>query len=87
MRPKLPIRECALLLLLTCLFRSPALCILYRRIQHTGTLHCRVTHLEAERLDATREEREAFRRMLLEEVERQARKKNVHVKLPDGRQI
>ncbi len=48
---------------------------------------CRVTQLEAERLEETREDREAFRRMLLAEVERQAREKNVHIKLPDGRQL
>ena len=47
----------------------------------------RVTQIEAERLEETREEREAFRKMLFEEVERQAREKNVHVKLPDGRQL
>ncbi|KAK9834203.1 hypothetical protein WJX81_007847 [Elliptochloris bilobata] len=47
----------------------------------------KVTQIEAERLEETREEREAFRRMLLEEVERQAREKNVHIKLPDGRQL
>ena len=48
---------------------------------------CRVTQIEAERLEETREDREAFRRMLLAEVERQAREKNVHIKLPDGRQL
>ena len=77
----------ALLFLLPCLLKRFALFVPYRHIQHTGTLHCRVTQLEAERLDATRDEREAFRRMLLEEVERQARKKHVHIKLPDGRQL
>jgi len=46
-----------------------------------------VTQLEADRLEETREDREAFRRMLLAEVERQAREKNVHIKLPDGRQL
>ncbi len=69
------------------MLKSFALIVPYRRIQHTGTVHCRVTQLEAERLDSTRDEREAFRRMLLEEVERQAREKNVHIKLPDGRQL
>lgn len=46
-----------------------------------------MTQLEADRLEETREDREAFRRMLLAEVERQAREKNVHIKLPDGRQL
>lgn len=46
-----------------------------------------MTQIEAERLEETREDREAFRRMLLAEVERQAREKNVHIKLPDGRQL
>ena len=52
-----------------------------------GALRSRVTQIEAERLEETREDREAFRKMLLEEVERQAREKNVHIKLPDGRQL
>lgn len=52
-----------------------------------GALDPRVTQIEAERLEETRDEREAFRKMLLEEVERQAREKNVHIKLPDGRQL
>ena len=46
-----------------------------------------MTQIEAERLEETREDREAFRKMLLVEVERQAREKNVHIKLPDGRQL
>ena len=46
-----------------------------------------MTQIEAERLEETREDREAFRKMLLEEVERQAREKHVHIKLPDGRQL
>lgn len=43
---------------------------------------CRVTELEAQRLDESKEEREAFRRMLREEVERQAREKHLNIKLP-----
>jgi len=70
-------------------------CVLDSRTSHTqltGTPlslspACRVTQLEADRLEETREDREAFRRMLLAEVERQAREKNVHIKLPDGRQL
>ncbi|BDA44132.1 hypothetical protein COCOBI_05-3160 [Coccomyxa sp. Obi] len=43
----------------------------------------KVTEIEAQRLEETREEREAFKRMLREEIERQAREKNVSIKLPN----
>ena len=43
---------------------------------------CRVTQIEAERLDESREEREAFKRMLREEVERQAQEKHIEIHLP-----
>ena len=45
----------------------------------------RVTQLEAERLDESREEREAFKRMLREEVERQAQEKHIKIHLPDDK--
>jgi len=41
-----------------------------------------VTELEAQRLDETREEREAFRNLLRSEIERQAREKHIDIKLP-----
>eukprot|EP00884_Botryococcus_braunii_P017917 jgi/Botrbrau1/4809/Bobra.0325s0029.1 len=41
-----------------------------------------VTRLEAERLEQSREDREKFKRMLLEELERQAREKNLKLRLP-----
>jgi hypothetical protein len=41
-----------------------------------------VTELEAQRLDETREEREAFRTLLRSEIERQAREKHLDIKLP-----
>lgn len=41
----------------------------------------RVTELEAERLEETKEEREAFRKMLKEEIEKQAKEKNLDIKL------
>lgn len=43
----------------------------------------RVTEIEAQRLEETREEREAFKKMLREEIERQAREKNVSIKIPN----
>lgn len=45
----------------------------------------RVTQLEAERLDETREDREAFKRMLREEVERQAQEKHLKIHLPQDK--
>ena len=42
----------------------------------------RVTELEAERLEETKEDREKFQRMLRAEVERQAKEKHIKVKLP-----
>ena len=45
----------------------------------------RVTQIEAERLDESREEREAFKRMLREEVERQAQEKHIEIHLPDDK--
>lgn len=47
-----------------------------------STWACRVTELEAQRLEETREDRDAFRRMLREEIERQAKEKNIEIKLP-----
>ncbi len=46
-------------------------------------LLCRVTQIEAERLEESREAREAFKRMLREEVNRQASEKHIQVHLPD----
>lgn len=43
----------------------------------------KVTEIEAQRLEETREDREAFKRMLKEEIERQAREKNVSIKVPN----
>ena len=45
----------------------------------------RVTAIEAERLEETREEREAFLRNLRTEIERQAAEKHVTVHLPDDK--
>ena len=45
----------------------------------------RVTELEAERLDETREEREAFQAMLRAEIERQAKEKHLAIKIPEKR--
>jgi Arc/MetJ family transcription regulator len=45
-------------------------------------LPARVTELEAQRLEETQEDREAFRKMLRDEVERQAREKNIQIRLP-----
>jgi len=44
-----------------------------------------VTAIEAERLEDTREEREAFLRNLRSEIERQAAEKHVTVHLPDDK--
>lgn len=43
----------------------------------------RVTELEAERLEETREDRQAFQKMLRAEIERQAQEKHVSIKLPE----
>ncbi|KAK9808934.1 hypothetical protein WJX72_006590 [[Myrmecia] bisecta] len=43
----------------------------------------KVTQLEAERLEETREQREEFQRTLRAELERQAREKNVQLHLPE----
>ena len=43
----------------------------------------RVTQLEAEHLEETRQEREEFKQMLRAEIERQAKEKHVNIKLPD----
>lgn len=45
----------------------------------------KVTEIEAERLDETREDREAFQKMLRAEIERQARVKHIAIKLPEDR--
>jgi hypothetical protein len=42
-----------------------------------------VTEIEAQRLEETREEREAFKKMLREEIEKQALEKNLSIKLPE----
>ncbi|DBA66057.1 TPA: hypothetical protein ACH3X2_003061 [Trebouxia sp. C0005] len=42
----------------------------------------KVTEIEAERLEETREDREAFQKMLRAEIERQAKAKHVQIKLP-----
>jgi len=44
----------------------------------------RVTEIEAERLEETREDREAFQKMLRAEIERQAKEKHVQIKLPEA---
>ena len=44
-----------------------------------------MTQIEAERLDESREEREAFKLMLREEVDRQAREKHIQIHLPDDK--
>ena len=46
---------------------------------------CRVTEIEAERLEDTREDREAFQKMLRAEIERQAKEKHVSIQLPEDR--
>ncbi|DBA93871.1 TPA: hypothetical protein ACH3X3_013916 [Trebouxia sp. C0006] len=43
----------------------------------------KVTEIEAERLEETREDREAFQKMLRAEIERQAKEKHVQIKLPE----
>ena len=42
----------------------------------------RVTEIEAERLEETREDRETFKKLLRAEIERQAKEKNIQIKLP-----
>ena len=42
-----------------------------------------MTEIEAERLEETREERQAFQKLFRAEVERQAKEKNVHITLPE----
>lgn len=44
----------------------------------------RVIELEAARLEEARPEREAFLRQLREDIERQARERNVTVHFPEG---
>ena len=46
----------------------------------------RVTELEAQRLEEGKEDRDAFRRMLREEIEKQAREKNIQIKLPPDKE-
>ena len=46
---------------------------------------CRVTQLEADRLEETREQREQFQHMFRQEIERQSREKGVVVHLPPER--
>lgn len=41
-----------------------------------------MTEIEAQRLEETREDREAFKKMLRDEVERQAKEKNITIHLP-----
>ena len=41
-----------------------------------------MTEIEAEKREESREDREAFRKMLREEIERQAREKHINLKLP-----
>lgn len=43
---------------------------------------CRVTELEAQRIEETQEDRKVFRKMLREEIEKQAREKNIQIRLP-----
>lgn len=43
----------------------------------------RVTTIEAERREETREEREAFKRMLAEEIRTQARQKGLKMPVPE----
>ena len=42
----------------------------------------RVTQIEAERLEDSREQREAFQVMFKQELERQAQEKGLHIQLP-----
>ena len=42
----------------------------------------RVTELESQRLEENREDREAFRKMLRQEIEKQAKEKNIEIRLP-----
>ena len=43
----------------------------------------RVTEIEAERLEETRGDREAFKKLLRAEIERQAKEKHIQIKLPE----
>lgn len=43
----------------------------------------KVTEIEAERLEETRGDREAFKKLLRAEIERQAKEKNIQIKLPE----
>ena len=61
--------------------KSPTLEEQLEKLSHTA-VHCRVTELEAQRIEETKEDRDAFRKMLREEIERQAREKNIEIKLP-----
>ena len=67
---------------------NPSLNILYKLSKSVSLDNCvlvprRVTEIEAQRLEETREDREAFKRMLREEIQRQAQEKNLSVKLPN----
>ena len=46
---------------------------------------CRVTQLEADRLEEERDQRERFKQQFRAELERQAKEKNVHITLPDDK--
>ena len=50
---------------------------------HGPLLPARVTEIEAQRLEDTQDDREAFKRMLRHEIERQAREKNIKIRLPE----
>ena len=54
-------------------------------IDESEGVPCRVTEIEAQRLDESREEREAFKRMLRKEVERQAQEKHIEIRLPNDK--
>ena len=45
-------------------------------------LPCRVTRVEADRLEGQREDRELFKQQFRAELERQAKEKNVSISLP-----
>ena len=51
-------------------------------LRNSTWLGGRVTELEAQRLEETRDERVAFRKQLRDEIERQAREKHIDIKLP-----
>lgn len=44
-------------------------------------LFCRVTEIEAQRLEDTKDDREAFRKLMREEIDKQAREKHLDLKL------